>query len=197
MKLSKLFGAVALTAIVCVFAPMSVHAYEVTILEDRGSEFKALMDGRYDVAIKRLELRLETRYKNRDTLLTNLCTAYVLNGDLLKAHDVCNEAVEADGKFVGTAYNSRGVLHAMMGDFISARVDFEEASRKSNYPAAPHLFGEFPAMARYNTPSANLDNAIEIAASNNKFSEERASQYAGVRDLDSGAPIIRNEEEDE
>lgn len=197
MKLFKLFGAIALTAIVCVFAPMSVHAYEVTMLEDRGSEFKALMDGRYDVAIKRLEMRLETRYKNRDILLTNLCTAYVVTRDLLKAHEVCDEAVTADGKFVGTAYNSRGVLHALMGDFISARVDFEEASRKSNYPAAPPLFGEFPAMTVYSRPSSRLDNAIQIAASNNKFSEESASQWVGVRELDSGAPVIRNEEEDE
>lgn len=195
MKLFKLMGATAMTAIVCVIAPMSAHAYEVTILEDSGSEFKAMMDGRYDVAIERLELRLETKHKKRDILLTNLCTAYLLNRDLLKAHDVCNEAVAADGKFVGTAYNSRGVLHALMGDFISARVDFEEASRKSNYPPLAHPYGEFATWARYNTPSSDLDNAIQIAASNQEFSEKAADKMsAGL--TDSGAPVNRNEEED-
>ena len=155
------------TAILLLLLPMISGAYEVHILEGRGSESRTLEKGRYDLAIERLEQRLQYESSNRDIKLTNLCTAYVVVGDYEKATPVCNEAIEANGEFVGAAYNSRGVLNALTGDFISALADFEEAADTRNYKRPRSVFGDkMPSMRRFSTPEVDLERSIEIAAKN-------------------------------
>ena len=145
----------------------SAAAYEVHILTGQGSESKALDKGNYELAIKRLERRVEQEDRYTDIQLTNLCTAYVATGELEKADEVCDRAVEAHGDFVGTAYNSRGVLNALREDYIAAMVDFERASDNGNYPVARRGFGDkMPSMRRFNSPEVEMNDSIEIAARN-------------------------------
>ena len=125
-------------------APLVCSAYEVNILEGRGAQADNLEKGRYDVAIARLEERVQLQAVDRDIALTNLCTAYVVTGQYEKAAPICDEAVAANGRYVGVAYNSRGVLHALTHDFITAMVDFENAANASNYPRSRYLWANNP-----------------------------------------------------
>jgi len=145
----------------------SAAAYEVHILSGEGSESKALDKGKYELAIKRLERRTAQQNPHIDIQLTNLCTAYVATNRLEKARDVCDRAVEAEGDFVGTAYNSRGVLNALKGDYIAAMVDFDNAGSNNNYPVARKDYGDrAPSMRRFNSPDAEATDSMQIAARN-------------------------------
>jgi len=161
-----------LVAVALVFS-VSASAYEVHILTGKASESKALEDGRYAFAIERLELRLQRETASSDIQLTNLCTAFVVTGAFEKARDVCDRAVDADGDFVGTAFNSRGVLNALGGDLLAAIADFENANKKSNYPVARVNFGDLtPSMQRFGTPKSRFDNALQIAARNHEAANQ-------------------------
>lgn len=156
-----------LASIALLAVSLTASAYEVHILSGQGSESRALDKGKYELAIERLELRVKHDSRFIDIQLTNLCTAYIAVRELDKAAPVCDEAVEADGDFVGTAYNSRGVLKALQGDFVAAMQDFDRASLKSNYPVPRYNAGDNrPSMRRYGTPETESENSIEIAARN-------------------------------
>jgi len=148
--------------------PLAAGAYEVNILNGEGAESKALNKGDYAAAIERLEKRLQTGDgRDRAIRLTNLCTAHVVTGDLENAHVTCDRAVEANGEYVGAAYNSRGVLHALMGDYISALADFEAAADQANYPRIQREFADnMPSMRRFSTPEVDIENSIRLAAKN-------------------------------
>ena len=141
-------------------------AYEVHVLEGKGAESKLMDKGDYGLAIKRLVARIEREDQYMDVQLTNLCTAYVATGQLDKAIDACDRAIEASGEFVGTAFNSRGVLKALQGDYIAAMEDFEQAGIESNYPVPRSDWGDrAPSMRRY-TVETEAENSIELAARN-------------------------------
>ena len=162
-----LLAPVALLAI-----SISSAAYEVHVLTGQGSESKAMDNGKYELAIKRLELRVKNDSPTIDVQLTNLCTAYVVTSQLEKAEDVCERAVEAKGDFVGTAYNSRGVLKALQGDYIAAMADFDRSSNKANYPVARTNFGDqTPAMKRFGTPGKESENSVELAVRNHSAAD--------------------------
>jgi len=149
-------------------APFAAGAYEVNILNGDGAESSLLNKGDYAVAIERLEKRVQYGgTRDRDIRLTNLCTAYVVTGDLEKARETCDRAVAANGKYVGAAYNSRGVLHAISGDYISAIADFAKAADESNYPKAQREFADkMPSMRRFGKPGADAENSIQLATMN-------------------------------
>ncbi len=148
-------------------APLVCSAYEVNILDGRGAESRNLENGAYDVAIARLETRIQSEAADLDIALTNLCTAYVLTGEYEKAVPVCDDAVAANGRFVGVAYNSRGVLHALRGDFITALDDFAKAADDRFYPRDRSVWGDnAPSMARFAANGADVENSIDIAARN-------------------------------
>lgn len=141
-------------------------AYDVHVLEGKGAESKLMDKGDYDLAIKRLVARIEREDRYMDVQLTNLCTAYIATGQLEKAIDACDRAIEANGEFVGTAFNSRGVLNALQGDYIAALEDFEKAGHESNYPTPRSDWGDrAPSMRRFDI-EAESDNSIELAARN-------------------------------
>ena len=146
---------------------LSASAYEVHILGGQGSESKALESGNYELAIRRLEARVKINSRYLDIQLTNLCTAYVAAGEIDKAQPVCDRAVEKNGRSVGVAYNSRGVLRALQGDYLAAMQDFEQAGRRSNYPAEPRYFGDrIPSMRPFTGNSRQRNDPIEVAAQN-------------------------------
>lgn len=149
-------------------------AYEVNVLSGSGSQSKAMNNGDYTLAIERLEIRLQHKTANSDVQLTNLCTAYVVTKQIDKAIEACDRAVAADGKFVGTAFNSRGVLNAMQGDLISALADFEKANNRSNYPGPRYNHGDRSASTnRFSSPDTDTDDALRIAANNHVAADRR------------------------
>lgn len=183
MSTTTRIGGATLAATLLLALPIVGSAYEVTILDGRGAESEALNEGEYDTAISRLEAKLEQRRQHRAVLLTNLCTALVVTRDLEKAHAVCNEAVEAEGKFVGTAYNSRGVLHALMNEEIEAMADFAEAARKTNYPPGSLSESTERYFGRLYPASDNLSKTLLAVEQNRKSAEERFDQmHAGLDD---------------
>ncbi len=170
-----LLASVALLAI-----SFSAAAYEVHVLTGQGSESKAMDKGRYDVAIKRLELRVKQDSRYVDIQLTNLCTAYVATSQLDKAAETCDRAVDANGDYVGTAYNSRGVLKALQGDYIAAMEDFDRANKQSNYPVARNDFGDLaPSNGRFDTPKTEATNSMQIAARNHAAAD---TTWAAIRE---------------
>ena len=156
------------SAFLLIALPLAAGAYEVNILDGLGAEAKAMNSGDYAIAIERLEMRLQTgSSRDRDIRLTNLCTAYVVTGDLEKGHEICNQAVEANGQYVGVAYNSRGVLHALMGDYIAALADFDLAADEANYPRERREMADNrPEMRRFSKSEVNIEESIQLAASN-------------------------------
>jgi tetratricopeptide (TPR) repeat protein len=163
----------------------SATAYEVHILTGQGSESRTLDKGNYDVAIERLERRVQHETRYIDIQLTNLCTAYVTTRQLEKAEDVCDRAVEANGDYVGTAYNSRGVLKALKGDYVEALADFNRANDRSNYPIARENYGDqAPSMSRFQTVKQESDNSIELAARNHAAADRT---WAAIKQEDAVA----------
>lgn len=133
--ITKIAGFLA-GASLLVAVPLSAadyKVYEVNVLRDDGSQYANIESGNYQAAIDTLEERLKFKTNYRDVKLTNLCTAYVLKRDIELATDACDKAVEANGEFVTTAFNSRGVLNALKGDFVAAAADFEMARKTHEY----------------------------------------------------------------
>ncbi len=162
-----LLAPVALLAI-----SFSAAAYEVHVLTGQGSESKAMDNGKYELAIKRLERRVQSESPTIDIQLTNLCTAYVVTSQFGKAEDACDRAVDADGDFAGTAYNSRGVLKALQGDYIAAIADFDRGSDKANYPVARTDFGDqAPANKRFGSDKTETSNSVELAVRNHSAAD--------------------------
>lgn len=167
MNTIKRMNSFLVTVALLMAVPFVAGAYEVSILDGQGAESKALNDGEYKIAIQRLEQRLQHGTRDRDIRLTNLCTAYVVAGELEKAKTTCDQAVEANGDYVGVAFNSRGVLNALKGDFVAALADFKEAGDQSNYPIPRRRFGDdMPSMRRFSTPQFEIDSSIQLATKN-------------------------------
>ena len=163
----------------------SAAAYEVHILTGQGSESRALDKGKYEVAIERLERRVSHDNPSIDIQLTNLCTAYVATRQLEKAEDVCDRAVEANGDYVGTAYNSRGVLKALQGDYVAAMVDFDRANDKSHYPMARENYGDrAPSMRRFQSDKRETNDSMELAARNHATADRI---WAAIKEEDAVA----------
>ncbi len=156
-----LLAAVALLAV-----SFTAAAYEVHVLSGQGAEHKAMDRGDYTAAIERLERRVERETRFSDVQFTNLCTAYVVTRQFEKAGPACDRAVEAKGDYVGTAYNSRGVLRALQGDYVAAMSDFEKASDKNNYPKPRETWGDKRPSNKIFTEETEIDNSVELAAKN-------------------------------
>ena len=169
-----LLATVALLAV-----SFTAAAYEVHVLKGPGAEHKAMNSGNYTLAIERLERRVEDKNRFSDIHLTNLCTAYVVTQQFEDAAKICDEAVEADGEYVGTAYNSRGVLRALQYDFVAAMGDFKEAADKANYPIPRTHYGDKAPSNKRFADDTEIDNSVELAAKN---SEDAKWLWAKVRE---------------
>ncbi len=142
--------------------------YEVNILSGKGSEARALEKGQYTKAIERLEQRVANENHNLDIKLTNLCTAYVVTGMFDKAIATCDQAVEMNGRFVGVAYNSRGVLNARLGDYVTALADFNQAAAESrkHHKAATEFCAKCPGNREFYEEGEEYEQSLAIAARN-------------------------------
>ncbi len=179
-------GQTLLAAVALLAVSFTAGAYEVHVLTGQGAEHKAMDRGDYTTAIKRLERRVENESRFSDVQFTNLCTAYIVTRQFDKAGPACDRAVEANGDYVGTAYNSRGVLRALQGDYFAAMEDFEEASDTMNYPIPRTNFGDKAPSNKRWTEKTEIDNSVELAAKNlvdadrawAKVREEEAEELA-------------------
>ena len=175
---------ICLTGVVATFAlTINANAYEVRILDGDNAEYKLLSTGFYDDAIEYLEHSIKQRSSNRDVQLINLCTAYVATEKLDKAREICNQAVGAKGNYRATALNSRGVMHALNGDYEAATSDFDLAGDASNRPFRDnYLWNKLPKQNGLMTPGSNFHDMKKIAAVNDATVDRR---LAALREKES------------
>ena len=84
-----------------------------------------ITSGNVSQGIEILRQELENENADAGHVLATLCGAYIIDSSLEEAAQVCTDAVD---KFPGeTAFNNRGVLRALTGDFEGARRDFDRA----------------------------------------------------------------------
>ena len=108
--------------------------------------------GQVDAAITKLEEQLGSQNaKWKGSVLTTLCAAYLVKGDLAAASTTCEEAV---GEGHREAYNNRGVLRAVQGNFEGADHDFAHASRTPAISIERHITAQRRQTARHNANEA-------------------------------------------
>jgi hypothetical protein len=159
MKSFARIGSFLASASLLLAVPLIGGAYEVNVLRDPGSQWKNIENGQYQEAIVKLEEQLQKSTRYRDVKLTNLCTAYVLARDpekIDRATKVCDEAVKARGTFVTTAFNSRGVLNALRGDFLAAAADFDMAKKTHEVRMWSHLAHRDAIEPNYQVANRNM-----------------------------------------
>lgn len=90
------------------------------------AEFEA---GNVDQAIEKLEAVVgKAQGQRKGSMLSTLCAAYIVKGDLGTATSYCDESVRFGQRI---AHNNRGVLRALQGDFKGADSDFSIAAKKT------------------------------------------------------------------
>lgn len=177
MKSIARIGSFLASASLLLAVPLMSGAYEVNVLRDPGSQWKNIENGQYQEAIANLEEQLQYKTKYRDVKLTNLCTAYVLSRNFERATAACDKAVDANGTFVTSAFNSRGVLNALKGDFMAATEDFIKAKKTHEYSMWSQLAHRDSIEANYQVASRNMDELGDMVA----LSEAERSEFtAGV-----------------
>lgn len=143
-------------------------AFTMTVISD-DSYGHLVKAGAYKTAIEKISNYSERRL-NTFEAQTNLCVAYTKSGDLAKADNACNGALEsiqprADRAlkrrqtpdylaeryraYLAVALGNRGVLSAVRGDSDKARMDFLQASE---------LQADLPAPVEVNLARLDLDN---------------------------------------
>jgi len=121
------------------------------------AEFEA---GNMDQAIAKLEPQIDTvQGQRKGSVLSTLCAAYIVKGELGTATSYCDASVRYGQRI---AHNNRGVLRALQGDFDGADSDFHIASKNT--------YGHFEAKV---TAARR-----EVAERNSKRTQER---WAAVR----------------
>jgi len=121
------------------------------------AEFEA---GNVDQAIEKLQAQVgEAHGLRKGSVLSTLCAAYIVKGELGTATAYCDASVRYGQRI---AHNNRGVLRALQGDFDGADSDFSIAGKKS--------YGHFDAKV---TAARR-----EVAERNSKRTQER---WAAVR----------------
>ena len=108
--------------------------FEVRVSQEDVPGTAQMKRGDVDKAIAYLERAAKHRGEYPlGAVATNLCAAFVVKGALALAEVWCDLAVEESDKG-GAAYNNRGVLRALQGDYGAAIEDFRQATRLRNYP---------------------------------------------------------------
>ena len=133
-----------LTAMALGFSSLPSAQAESWELRTATTEVKGTRDleaGKLDKAIRVMEANYGTTpYVEKGAMLTNLCVAYILKRDLDRATSYCDRAVKR-GFNDRAAYNNRGVLHVMQGDYNAAISDFEQAGCLDTCPESLDIRG--------------------------------------------------------
>ena len=119
--------------------------------------------GRVDKGIRVTETHFASApYEEKGAMLTNLCLAYILKQDFDAASSYCDRAVaHPRGRSSREAYNNRGVLNAMLGNYAAALSDFEQAGCLRDCASAG---GKRNANARMAVARRNLNRAqVQLA----------------------------------
>jgi len=129
--------------------------------------------GQVDKGIRVLQWYLKAApVRQKGVVLTNLCMAYILKREYEKAAGYCDHAVARD-RPPKVAYNNRGVLRALQGDYTGALNDFRKAGCLRDCPAKLTIPGSLPMMvARQNLSRAEQQWAVM----QRRLENERVSQ---------------------
>ncbi len=154
---------------------LTANAYEIQFINDKNAEFSAIKKGQYSHAIEELRRSIEDASTNQGTQMVNLCTALVVSKRFYEASEACNQAIEAKGNYVGAALNSRGVMHALSGQYEAALADFALAADNSSHPLidSQALWAKMPAMPNRSTPDSNFHELTAIAMRNHDFADRK------------------------
>ncbi|MGI9343347.1 MAG: tetratricopeptide repeat protein [Gammaproteobacteria bacterium] len=125
----------------CAFVICASTLFAAAAVADEGKQFKALLHdkgtygsddvaaGRYEQGIEKLSTRVGSdriAHSKRVPALIDLCAAYTMTRDLVKAKETCDKAVDS-GWYSGHAYNNRGAYNIAVGDYEAAIRDFQAA----------------------------------------------------------------------
>ena len=137
--------------------------------------------GRIDAGIRRLEKAWDVPHL-KEPVSISLCAAYTLKRDFEQAEVFCDQAVRSNpligGSWTGSnsdaAFNNRGVLRALQGDFEGAVSDFRQASERTDKG-----YLRKPTFARREKLNGNLELAEQMLAEVREAQQER--QVADTR----------------
>lgn len=136
-----------------------VYTFRVAFEEIPGTKYLAAGDLARGIQV--LEQDLVSGTSNEGHVVATLCGAYILSQQLVKAERTCTDAVR---RFPGNAaYNNRGVLRALRGNFEGSRRDFDRAS--------PSNMEEYMEILR--TQDIGL-----VAGSNSELLEELSARHS-------------------
>jgi Flp pilus assembly protein TadD len=129
---STLIAVIALFSIGLTSA--SAENWELRTAADEVKGTRDLEAGNIDKSIRVLERAYRsTPYDSKGAVLTNLCVAHALKRDFEMAMDYCNRAADR-GKGSREAFNNRGVINAIQGNYTAAITDFEKAGCLNECP---------------------------------------------------------------
>ena len=133
-KISSTFIAVVALSIMGITSA-SAESWELRTAAQEVNGTRDLEAGNVDKSIRILKRSYRsTPYDSKVAVLNNLCVAHALKRDFETAMDYCNQAADR-GKGSREAFNNRGVLHAIQGNYTAAVTDFEKAGCLSECPS--------------------------------------------------------------
>ena len=148
--------AAAAAALVVAALPAGAHGdgWELQTSSKAVPGTRQIEAGNPEKAIRIAELYLPT-FRPKSAALTNLCVGHLLLRDFDKAEQYCNEALARPGERA-VAYNNRGVLRALQGDYAAALRDFSIAAGDKECDAPLHVPKDLRPVAQRNVERAEM-----------------------------------------
>jgi tetratricopeptide (TPR) repeat protein len=167
---SIITGAFLMTA---VLAPANAESWELRTADEEVWGTRDIEAGRLDKGISISEQRYtSTPLAQKAAILTNLCLAHTLKRNYEIAMAYCDRAV-AHRRGGREAYNNRGVLHAILGNYAAATSDFRKAGCMHDCPNNLAVKGN----KRMDVAKRNLNRAeIKLALQEKQDQEFQVSR---------------------
>ena len=149
-------------------APVAAESWELRTAAQEVRGTRDIEAGRLDEGIRVSKLYYtSTPLAHKAAILTNLCLAYTLKRSYEAAMEYCDRAV-AHRRGGREAYNNRGVLHAILGNYAAATSDFRKAGCLDDCPNNLAAKGN----RRMDVAKRNLNRAEIKLASQEKQDQE-------------------------
>ncbi len=165
---SSILSVAAVQAAETTSTPMVLTAY----INGPGGE--SVIAGKYDAALKEIDLDHSMSSTDYSAKVTNRCVAYAAKKQLTEAMTACDAAVQSakydrmssqryspgsarENAYVAIAYTNRAVVHMMAKDSESAKSDLARA--KSLAPSAEFVSKNLAAVENKSSKIAQLDIA--------------------------------------
>ena len=170
MKCNNTIIAIILGAVLMAagLASANAESWELRTAAEEVKGTRDIKEGRIDKGIRILETHYgSTAFEKKGAVLTNLCLAYTVKRDYETAMVYCDRAVarHSSGR---EAYNNRGVLHAILGNYAAAISDFEKAGCLRECPSNLAVAGN----RRMDVAKRNLGRAQVQLAHQEKINRE-------------------------